>query len=308
MILEEILDEVDSRGRDIDPDNLVKRIVFAGHGLGQKIAGTRGSVRALASGAIRAHHARHYTGANLVLVVAGPVSYEEVVELAAPRLGALPRGQRAAAASAAPPGRTARRFRAVEHDDAQVEFSLAFPCRPGAAPRLPGRPRASGASSTTASPPACPSRWWSGTAWPTRSTPASTPSRTPASSPSTAPARPRSLERVAGEILRVRRGSGTAVLPAEELARVQQRHRMTLTFALDNPSELVGWFGAGELFGTDETLEERCRRVERVTAADVRRVARSMFQRRHLVAVAVGPGARSLRRALARAAERSPLA
>jgi len=82
---------------------------------------------------------------------------------------------------------------------------------------------------------------------------------------------------------------------------------MSLTFALDNPSELVGWFGAGELLGTDETLEERCRRVERVTAADVRRVARTMFQRRHLLGVAVGPEARSLRRALARAAERSPL-
>jgi predicted Zn-dependent peptidase len=83
---------------------------------------------------------------------------------------------------------------------------------------------------------------------------------------------------------------------------------MSLTFALDNPSELAGWFGIGELFGADETLEERCRRVERVTAADVRRVARTMFQRRHLVAVAVGPGASTLRRSLQRAAERSPLA
>jgi hypothetical protein len=33
-----------------------------------------------------------------------------------------------------------------------------------------------------------------------------------------------------------------------------------------------------------------------------------MFQRRHLLAVAVGPGARSLRRALARATDGSPLA
>ena len=92
VILEEILDEVDSRGRDVDPDNLVKRIVFPGHGLGQKIAGSRGSVRALDAGAIRAHHARHYTGANVVLVAAGPISYEEVVEIAAPRLGAIHRG------------------------------------------------------------------------------------------------------------------------------------------------------------------------------------------------------------------------
>ena len=44
VILEEILDEVDSRGRDVDPDNLVKRLAFPDHGLGQKnrrVAGER---------------------------------------------------------------------------------------------------------------------------------------------------------------------------------------------------------------------------------------------------------------------------
>jgi predicted Zn-dependent peptidase len=82
---------------------------------------------------------------------------------------------------------------------------------------------------------------------------------------------------------------------------------MSLTFALDSPSELAGWFGMGDLLGEGETLEERCLRVERVTAADVRRVARATFAPRGLVAVAVGPGGTTLRRALQRAVERSPL-
>jgi predicted Zn-dependent peptidase len=306
VILEEILDEVDSRGRDVDPDNLVKRIAFPDHGLGQKIAGSRGSVRALDEGAIRAHHDRHYTGANVVLVAAGPISYEEVVELAAPRLGALPRGisRPGLPPPAWPAGPT---FRAVEHDDAQVEFSLAFPA-------VPERHRDHGAALvvrrllddglSSRLPFEVVERH--GLAYSIHATletfedaglftfeGACTPSR---------------LTRVIGEIFRVAAGLWDGVLPADELARVKERHRMSLTFALDNPSELVGWFGTGELFGTDETLEERCRRVERVTASDVRRVARSMFQRRHLVAVAVGPGARSLRRALTRAADASPLA
>jgi predicted Zn-dependent peptidase len=118
---------------------------------------------------------------------------------------------------------------------------------------------------------------------------------------------PSRLERVAGEVLRVAAGLWDGVLPADELARVKERHRMSLTFALDNPSELVGWFGTGELLGADETLEERCRRVEAVTAADVRRVARAMFRRRNLLAVAVGPDARGTRRALSSAVERSAL-
>jgi predicted Zn-dependent peptidase len=305
VVLEEILDEVDSRGRDVDPDNLVKRILFPGHGLGQKIAGSRGSVRALGEETIRAHHARHYSGANVVLVAAGPVHYEEVVELAARRLGALPRG-RAIQLEPPPPWPAGPTFRAVEHDDAQVEFSLAFPSVPerhrdhpvalvirrllddGLSSRLPfeiverhGLAYSIHAGLETFEDAGL--FTFEG---------ACTPSK---------------LGRVVEEIFRVVSGLWDSALSGDELTRVQERHRMSLTFALDNPSELVGWFGTGELFGTEESLEERCRRVERVTAADVRRLARAMFQRRHLVAVTVGPGASNLRRSLQRATERGRL-
>lgn len=305
VILEEILDEVDSRGRDVDPDNLVKRIAFPDHGLGRKIAGTRASVSALGEAAIRAHHARHYGAADVVLVAAGPVSYEEVVELATPRLSALPRSA-PARSEPPPPWPVGPVLRVVEHDDAQVEFSLAFPSVPerhrdhaaalvvrrilddGLSSRLPFEvvERQGLAYSVHASIETFEDAGlftFEG---------ACTPSR---------------LGRVVEEILRVAAGVVDGVLPADELARVKERHRMSLTFALDNPSELVGWFGTGELLGSEETLEERCRRVERVTAADVRRVARAMFRREGLVAVAVGPGAAALRRAIARAVERSPL-
>jgi predicted Zn-dependent peptidase len=305
VVLEEILDEVDSRGRDVDPDNLVKRVAFGGHGLGRKIAGSRASVRALGEGAVRAHHARHYTGENVVLVAAGPVEFHEIVELAAPRLGALPRGERI---RSDPPPRWPRgpSIRVVDHDDAQVEFSLAFPTVPehhrdhpaalvlrrllddGLSSRLPfeiverqGLAYALHAALET---------WEDAGVFTFEG--ACTPAR---------------LERVVREILRVVSTLWDAVLPSDELERVKERHRMSLTFALDNPSDLVGWFGAGELLGAEESLEERCRRVERVTAADVRRVARGMFRRENLLAVAVGPDARELRRSLCRAADAASL-
>src|SRR5512141_3449737 len=94
VILEEILDEVDADGRDIDPDNLSKRIAFAGHPLALKIAGTPARVRRLREADIRTHPARFYTGANLVLAVAGPVRPAVVRDLAEEHLGALPRGRR----------------------------------------------------------------------------------------------------------------------------------------------------------------------------------------------------------------------
>ncbi len=305
VVLEEILDEVDSRGRDVDPDNLVKRLAFEGHGLGRKIAGSRASVRALGEGAVRAHHARHYTGENVVLVAAGPVEFHEIVELAAPRLGALPRGERV---RSSPPPRWPRgpSIRVVDHDDAQVEFSLAFPTVPehhrdhpaalvvrrllddGLSSRLPfeiverqGLAYALHAALET---------WEDAGVFTFEG--ACSPSR---------------LGRVVEEICRVASELWTSALPPGELSRVKERHRMSLTFALDSPSELAGWFGMGDLLGAGETLEERCLRVERVTAADVRRVARATFSSQGLVAVAVGPGGATLRRALRRAVERSPL-
>jgi predicted Zn-dependent peptidase len=87
----------------------------------------------------------------------------------------------------------------------------------------------------------------------------------------------------------------------EELSRVQRRHRMTLAFSLDSAAELAGWYGSGEVLHAPEEFEERCRRVEAVTPADLMRVARATFTRKNLVAVFVGPTTAKSRRELERA-------
>src|SRR5207249_3814720 len=92
VILEEILDEVDEDGRDIDVDNLCKRAFFDGHPLGFKIAGTRETVAALSEADLRAHHQRCYGAKNLVLAVAGPVRHGEVLTLADRHFGSLRSG------------------------------------------------------------------------------------------------------------------------------------------------------------------------------------------------------------------------
>src|SRR2546426_10535479 len=72
VILEEILDEVDEKGRDIDVDNLSKRALFGSHPLGMKIAGTGETVQNLREEDLRQHHARAYGARNLVVCCAGP--------------------------------------------------------------------------------------------------------------------------------------------------------------------------------------------------------------------------------------------
>ncbi|HEX9244341.1 MAG TPA: pitrilysin family protein [Anaeromyxobacter sp.] len=298
VILEEILDEVDASGRDIDPDNLSKRIAFAGHPLSFKIAGTAATVRRLRDADVRAHHARFYTGTNLVLAVAGPIRPSIVRDLAEEHLGALPRGRRSVD-HAPPPWPSGPSVELVAHEDAQAEFSLSFPCPPENDPDYPvhlciRRILDDGLSSRL--PFEVVER--RGLAY---SLHAGIDSFSDAGMTvvdgACAPAK---LPRVLEEILRVLGELAARAIPEEELVRVQRRHRMTLAFSLDSAAELAGWFGSGEVLSSPEGFEERCRRVERVTPADVLRVARATFRRRNAIGVVVGPAGRRERNAFER--------
>jgi predicted Zn-dependent peptidase len=294
VILEEILDEIDASGKDIDPDNLVKRLVFPGHPLGLKIGGTRETVKALRPRHVRAHLERFYTGANLVLAVAGPVRHDEVLELAARHLGPLPRGVRSSVRPP-PPWPEGPRLELVDHDDAQAELTLAFPCPPehhpdypiflclrrilddGLSSRLPfevvekrglayslhcGLDTFADAGMLVVDG-AC---------------------------------APKKMPAVLSAILEVLAGLAAGPVPEDELLRVQRRHRMTLAFSLDSPADLAGWYGAGEVLSAPEGFEARCRRVEAVTPADVQRLAAATFRRSRLAGVVVGrPGKRGER-------------
>jgi predicted Zn-dependent peptidase len=303
VILEEILDEVDASGRDIDPDNLSKRIVFGDHPLGLKIAGTSKSVRRLARRDVRSHHGRYYTGANLVLAVAGPVDAREVAELADAHLGALPRG-RPSVDVAAPGWPDGPRLELVEHDDAQAEFSLSFPCPPEHHPDYPAhlcirRILDDGLSSRL--PFEVVEK--RGLAYALHAG-----IDTFADAGMTVvdgACAPRKLPKVIEEVLRVLGELATQPVSEEELLRVQRRHRMTLAFSLDSVSDLAGWYGAGEVLSAPEGFEERCRRVEAVTPASLQRVARETFRRKHLVAVVVGPAGKRARAAVDRVVHRS---
>ena len=298
IILEEILDEVDGDGRDIDADNLSKRLAFGRHPLGFKIAGTPDIIRSIRAQEVLAHHTRFYVGANLVLCVAGPVRESEVAELAEQHLGRLPRGQLSRDLPP-PPWPEGPLLEHVDHEDAQSELCLNFPCPPehhpdypvhliirrilddGLSSRLPFEvvERRGLAYSLHAGIDAfadCGMFVVDGAC------------------------APKKLPRVVAEILRVLGELAAKPVAEEELLRVQRRHRMTLAFSLDSAADLAGWYGAGEVLAAPEGFEERCRRVEQVTAADVLRVARTAFRRRNLVAVVVGPARRRERAAVER--------
>ena len=111
---------------------------------------------------------------------------------------------------------------------------------------------------------------------------------------------PAKAGRTLGEILAVLGRLAAEPVPAEELRRAQRRHRIQLDFSMDSAADLVGWWGTGEVVAGPERYEDRCRRVDAVTPADAQRVARATFTRANLVAVAVGSAPRRERAAVER--------
>ena len=303
IILEEMLDEVDEDGRDIDLDNLTKMVLFPGHPLSLKIAGTVDSVRALRLEQIKAHLARSYVAGNMVFAAAGKVKREEVLALVGEAFAGLPRG---VPSTEEPPPHAPQKgpwLKSVEHDEAQTEFRLTFRTVPeqhedhaalqilrrvlddGLSSRLPFNvvERRGLAYSIQAGMEAFHD--------------AGLFDIEGASAPEKA-------AQVVAEVCRTLAEVCDRGITAEELSRAQRRHRMFLDFAQDSPGELAGWFGGTELFRPPEPFEERARQLEAQTAQAVQAVARRYFTRENLGVVAVGQkkGLNALERAVHEAA------
>jgi predicted Zn-dependent peptidase len=289
IILEEMLDEVDEDGRDIDIDNLSKVALFDGHPLSHKVAGTPRTVRKMALEDLVAHHRRMYCAQNLVLCCAGNVARARVLELAAKHFGDLPPGS-ATVDEPPPPPPPGPVVHLHDHEDSpQTELRLNFPAPPEHHPDFPAlllarRILDDGLSSRL--PFEVVEK--RGLAYELHAgidtfSDLSVFEVEAATAHAKVPKVVETIAQVLGEFCD--RGPTD-----EELARAQRRHRMFLEFSLDSCAELAGWFGGTELWRPAESFPERIARVEAVTAADLRRVASKVLSRKNLHLVLVGRG------------------
>ena len=291
VILEEILDEVDEDGRDIDVDNLAKRALFGEHALGLKIAGTRESVSAITEADARAWHARAYGAANLVVVCGGPLEHEKVVALAQQAFAHLPRGTPLVdIAPPPPPVRDEPELVLVDHKgESQTQVQLSFRGPPEdhkdfAALRIIRRILGDGLSSRL-----------QGELVEKRALAYSVGA---GADPFTdcsvfdvgAACAPRKAALVAEALLELLGQLCSEEVPEAELLRAKSKSRIRVEFMQDSPGEMVEWYGLDELLrGRLESPADWLTRMEDVNAADLLRVARKTFMRNQLVACAVGP-------------------
>jgi predicted Zn-dependent peptidase len=300
IILEEMLDEVDEKGRDIDLDNLAKMELFDGHPLALKIAGTSRSVKSLTLDHLREHLSCHYVSGNIVFAAAGNVSRAQVLDLVQRNFGGLPAGPMSSEL-AAPAPRPGPRFKFVQHDEAQTEFRLSFRIVPEhdpdyAALQIVRRVLDDGLSSRL--PQNVVEK--RGLAYSVHAgmeafNDVGVFEVEAASAPDKAAS-------VLHEVLRTLDELREREVEPEELERAKRRHRMLLEFAQDSTGDLAGWFGGTELFRPPETFEERSRKIDAESAGRVREVAQRYFSPLNASLVAVGQrrGVKALEKVIAR--------
>jgi predicted Zn-dependent peptidase len=101
IVREEILEDLDDEGRQIDADNLVRELVYEMHPLGFTITGSLDHLARFDRTMLRRHHARHYTAANAVLCFSGAVAPDACFRLAEKHFARMRRGTRIDATRAA---------------------------------------------------------------------------------------------------------------------------------------------------------------------------------------------------------------
>jgi predicted Zn-dependent peptidase len=124
IVVEEILEDLDDEGRDVDADNGSRRLIYDDHPLGFTITGTEAQVRAFTEQDLHTHHQAHYAAANSVLVMAGAFPAEEALRWAAP-FAAMAHGERRAGTAPVHAQREPR-FGLIPNASSQVELRVSF--------------------------------------------------------------------------------------------------------------------------------------------------------------------------------------
>jgi predicted Zn-dependent peptidase len=136
IVCEEILEDLDDEGRQVDADNLSRSLIYPTHPLGYTITGDEKRVRSFDLPMLRAHHARHYNASNSVLAFSGAVDPAEAIQLADKWFSSLPKGDPVKTEA---PVHTQKKPRLdiVENVSSQTELRVCFRAVPEASEYRP---------------------------------------------------------------------------------------------------------------------------------------------------------------------------
>ncbi len=98
------------------------------------------------------------------------------------------------------------------------------------------------------------------------------------------------LEEVIGEIMKELRRIRDEKVPADELAKTKELMMGRIQMGLESSDQLGMWYGGEEILKHRiETPEQTLKKIARVTAQDVQKVARDIFQNKNVNLAFIGP-------------------
>lgn len=286
IILQEQLDSLDERGRDLDIDNLNHRLSFGPHPLAQSIEGPKKNIRRFSRDDLLRHKRRFYGARNMVLAVAGPFEPAHLKAAVARSFSALLKG-RAVSDGRAPSSQDELRFKQLHSDDAQSRVRLSF--------------RAAAAASQDELLLSALRRVLDGGL--------SAPLQVElvekrgivyevgADYEAYSDAGLFSVEFAVGhrklpyalrELGRVLARLRDEPIGEQELLRIKRRSAVNLDFGLDSTADLVQWFGPPRLLGRRVDPKARLARLNKVTQEDLQDVARRYLKPAQLSVGVVG--------------------
>lgn len=293
IVCEEILEDLDDEGRQVDADNLSRELIYPDHPLGYTITGDEARVRSFDQAALRAHHDRHYRGAGVVVVASGALDGSDPAAAGARALdrleasfGRIARGERI---PATPPPHTQKkpRLRIVENVSSQTELRV---CLRGIAETDPDRPAldvfmrlVDDGMSTRLYHRICDAQ---GLCYDVSA--AYDGYEDDGVVDFAAGAQHQRTAKVTREILSLIEELAREGPTDDELAKVRARHRWELSSLRDSAEELAGFYAGGILFDRFETLDDRLAHTVAVQRDDVIRVAKRIADPSRLNVVAVG--------------------
>ncbi len=300
IIREEILEDLNEQGEQIDIDNVSRRLLYAEHPLGFSIPGPLPNLDRFESIDLRTHHEAHYTARNSVLCVAGAFDEKpvraaleagfECMPSGAPVLGARPMADR-----------PEERFAYVHDHGSQTDARISFHTPGVKSPEAPALLLLSrvldDGLSTRVHQTICEERGLAYEAF--------------AGNDSLedcgvfdfgASVEHQKAPHLVGTVMELIDDLAAKAPTEEELTKAKRRYLWDLRTVRDDPEDTSHFIGTSALFDLPETLQTIAAQVAAVSATDIQEIVRKYLRpdRGHLTLVGVldDPALDELRRAV----------
>ena len=286
IVCEEILEDLDDDGRQIDADNLSRMMIYPTHPLGFTITGTQETVRSFDETLLRAHHELHYTAASSVLAFSGAIDPDRAMAMARRDFSGLARGTKIRCEAPVHAQKKAR-LKILDNQSSQTELRVCFRALSEADPRRAALDMLmrmiDDGMSTRLYHRICDSQ---GLCYDVSAVYDGY--EDDGVIDFAAGVQHSRTAQVTGEILAMIDELASSGPTEDELTKARHRSAWDLHSMHDSAEETAGFFAGGMLFDRLETPEERQRAYAAVTRDEIRDVARTIAKPDRLNVLAVG--------------------